>query len=218
MNRSPLHWLTSGISQWDPDICHKIFWNTSQGSRLYSLVTEVDQPGTCGDIWNPHSVSSIVHKWWTASLLLVWWYYSTWSFQHACQCFQSNFDVPRTPNLLKLPQTPYERTILPKLTMTRYGRNLNLKKIQLENQGWISHMGSDGPTFVPKSGYFLLICVKVCPQKLAFSWFFSQFYELASLTKCWLFQTRNPPLSLFLTFFRCCIFIILFKYYLKSRF
>ena len=30
-------------------------------------------------------------------------------------------------------------------------------------------MGIDGPTFVPKSGYFLLIWVKVCPQKLAFS-------------------------------------------------
>ena len=28
-------------------------------------------------------------------------------------------------------------------------------------------MGIDGPTFVPKSG-FLLISVKVCPQKLAF--------------------------------------------------
>ena len=35
-------------------------------------------------------------------------------------------------------------------------------------QGWISDMGIDGPTFVPKSGYFLLIWVKVCPQKLAF--------------------------------------------------
>ena len=33
-------------------------------------------------------------------------------------------------------------------------------------------MGIDGPTFVPKSGYFLLIWVKVCPQKLAFSYFF----------------------------------------------
>ena len=61
-------------------------------------------------------------------------------------------------------------------------------------------MGIDGPTFVPKSGYFLLIWVKVCPQKLAFSQFFSQFYELASLIKCWLFQTRNPPLSLLLAF------------------
>ena len=60
-------------------------------------------------------------------------YYSICSSQHACQCFQSNFDMPRTPNLFKLPQTPTERTILPKLTMTRYGRNLNLKKIQLEN-------------------------------------------------------------------------------------
>ena len=35
-------------------------------------------------------------------------------------------------------------------------------------QGWISDTGIDGPTFVPKSGYFLLIWVKVCPQKLAF--------------------------------------------------
>ena len=59
MNHSPLRWLTSGISQWDPDICHKISWKTSQASGLYSLVTEVDQPGTCGDIWNHHSVSSI---------------------------------------------------------------------------------------------------------------------------------------------------------------
>ena len=66
MNRSPLHWLTSDISQWDPDICHKISWKTSQASRLYSLVTEVDQPGICGDIWNHHSVSSIVHILWAA--------------------------------------------------------------------------------------------------------------------------------------------------------
>ena len=56
-----------------------------------------------------------------------------------------------------------------------------------EMQGWISDMGINGPTFVPKSGYCLLILVKVCPQKLAFSSFFSQFYELAFLTKCWLF-------------------------------
>ena len=39
----------------------------------------------------------------------------------------------------------------------------------LIDQGWISDMGIDGPTFVPKSGYFLPILVKVCPQKLAFS-------------------------------------------------
>ena len=64
MNHSPMRWLTSGISQWDPDICHRISWKTSQASGLYSLVTEVDQPGTCGDIWNHHSVSSIVHIYW----------------------------------------------------------------------------------------------------------------------------------------------------------
>ena len=39
----------------------------------------------------------------------------------------------------------------------------------LTGQGWISDMGINGPTFVPKSGYFLPILVKVCPQKLAFS-------------------------------------------------
>ena len=42
-------------------------------------------------------------------------------------------------------------------------------RLKLDAQGWISDMGIDGPTFVPKSGYFLLIWVKVCPQKLAFS-------------------------------------------------
>ena len=36
-------------------------------------------------------------------------------------------------------------------------------------EGWISDMRIDGPTFVPKSGYFLLIWVKVCPQKFPFS-------------------------------------------------
>ena len=59
--------------------------------------------------------------------------------------------------------------------------------ITKNNQGWISDMAIDGPTFLPKSGYFLLIWVKDCPQKLAFSSFFSQFYELAFLTKRWLF-------------------------------
>ena len=37
MNRSPLRWPTSGISQWDPDIYGKISWKTSQAPRLYSL-------------------------------------------------------------------------------------------------------------------------------------------------------------------------------------
>ena len=44
-----------------------------------------------------------------------------------------------------------------------------LKYYNHNEQGWISDMGIDGPTFVPKSGYFLPILVKVCPQKLAFS-------------------------------------------------
>ena len=58
-------------------------------------------------------------------------------------------------------------------------------------------MGIDGPTFVPKSGYILLIWVKVCPQKLA---------------------NKKSTFVLVSGFFGCCIFTILFKYYLKSRF
>ena len=77
---------------------------------------------------------------------------------------------------------------------------LRLGLLGLTNQGWISDIRINGPTFVPKSGYFLLIWVKVCPQMLAFSQFFSQFYMLAFLTKCWLFQTKNPPMYLFLAF------------------
>ena len=79
-------------------------------------------------------------------------------------------------------------------------------------------MGIDGPTFVPKSGYFLLIWVKVCPQKLAFSLFFSQFYELAFLTKSQPLSNKKSTFVLVFGFFGCCILTILFKYYLKSRF
>ena len=53
-------------------------------------------------------------------------------------------------------------------------------------QGWISDRENNGLTFVPKRGYFLLICLN----------FLSCFFS-----KCWLFQTRNPPLSLFLAVF-----------------
>ena len=49
------------------------------------------------------------------------------------------------------------------------GLILEINNLQQGGQGWISDMGIDGPTFVPKSGYFLLILVKVCPQNLAFS-------------------------------------------------
>ena len=69
MNRSPSPSQIYGISQWYPDICHKISWKTSQASRLYSLVTEVDQPGTCNDIWNHYSVNSILHILWAAKCI-----------------------------------------------------------------------------------------------------------------------------------------------------
>ena len=78
-------------------------------------------------------------------------------------------------------------------------------------------MGIDGPTFVPKSGYFLLIWVKVCPQKLAFSKFLANFMS-------WLFDkmlalsNKKSTFVLVSGFFGCCIFTIWFKYYLKSHF
>ena len=72
-------------------------------------------------------------------------------------------------------------------------------------------MGIDGPTFVPKSGYFLLIWVKVCPQKLAFSYFLANFTS-------WLFSIKKSTFVLVSGFYGCFIFTILFKYYLKSRF
>ena len=78
-------------------------------------------------------------------------------------------------------------------------------------------MGIDGPTFVPKSGYFLLIWVKVCPQKLAFLNFLANFTS-------WLFDNmlalsnKKSTFVLVSGFFGCCIFTIVFKYYLKSRF
>ena len=84
-------------------------------------------------------------------------------------------------------------------------------------QGWISDMGIDYPTFVPKSGYFLQIWVKVCPQ----SWLFLNF--LANFTS-WLFDemlalsNKKSTFVLVSGFLGCCIMTILFKYYLKSRF
>ena len=79
MNRSPLRWLTSGISQWDPDICHKISWKTSQASRLYSLLTESINHAlvvifeiiivwtascTSNELWNIHTIRRA--KWYVA--------------------------------------------------------------------------------------------------------------------------------------------------------
>ena len=79
-------------------------------------------------------------------------------------------------------------------------------------------MGIDGPTFVPKSGYFLLIWVKVCPQKLAFLNFFSQFYELVFFGKMLALSNKKSTFVLVSDFSGCCIFTLSFKYYLKGRF
>ena len=76
-------------------------------------------------------------------------------------------------------------------------------------------MGIDGPTFVPKRDQFLLIQVKVCLNKLAFSSFLSQFYELDFFDKI---SNKKSTFVLVSGFFGCCIFTVLFKYYLKGRF
>ena len=79
-------------------------------------------------------------------------------------------------------------------------------------------MGIDGPTFVPKSGYFLLIRVKVCLKMSSFSYFLSQFYELAFLTKRLALSNKKSTFVLVSGFFTCCIFTILFTCYLKGSF
>ena len=73
-------------------------------------------------------------------------------------------------------------------------------------------MGINGPIFVPKSGYFSLIWVKVCPQNLAFSLFFGQFFN-----KMLALSNKKSTFVLVSGYFGCCIFTILFKYYLKGR-
>ena len=44
----------------------------------------------------------------------------------------------------------------------------NLQQLFWSSQGWISDMWIDGPNFVPKSGYFLLILVKGLSSKVGF--------------------------------------------------
>ena len=53
-------------------------------------------------------------------------------------------------------------------------------------------MKIDCPTFVPKSGCFYQISVKVSPKQLPFPFFSRQFYDFAFLLKFLLFQPRSP--------------------------
>ena len=55
------------------------------------------------------------------------------------------------------------------------------------------------PPLSQKWLFFTNLCQGLS-SKVGFFLNFSQFYKLAFLTKCWLFQTRNPPLSLLLAF------------------
>ena len=79
-------------------------------------------------------------------------------------------------------------------------------------------MGIDGPTFVPKSGYFLPILVKVCPQKLAFFKIFWPILRAGFFDKMLALSNKKSTFVLIFGFFGCCIFTILLKNYLKCRF
>ena len=61
-------------------------------------------------------------------------------------------------------------------------------------------MGINGPTFVPKVANFYQFRSRFV-SKVGFSLIFEPIlYELAFFKRCWLVQTRNRPLSLFLAF------------------
>ena len=78
-------------------------------------------------------------------------------------------------------------------------------------------MGIDGPTFVPKVDNFTNLGQGLS-QKLAFSEFFSQFYDLNFLTKFLPLSNKESTFALVFSFFDCCIFTILLKYYSKFSF
>ena len=77
-------------------------------------------------------------------------------------------------------------------------------------KGWISDMEIDVPTFVSKSGHFLLIWVKVCLKKLAFSYSLSQFFWDG-------FQNKMIHFCPWFGFFGCCFLKVLPKNYLKGN-
>ena len=60
--------------------------------------------------------------------------------------------------------------------------------------------GSMVPPLSQKVAIFYQFWSRFVLKSWLFLNFLANFYELALLTKCWLFQTRNPPLSLFLAF------------------
>ena len=75
----------------------------------------------------------------------------------------------------------------------------NLSRYGLVSQGQISDvMMIADPTFAEKVANFTN-SGQGLSQKVGFFFIFEPVL-LAFLTKCWLFQTRNPPLSLFLAF------------------
>ena len=78
-------------------------------------------------------------------------------------------------------------------------------------------MGIDGPTFVPKSGYFYQLLSRFVLK----SWLFLNFlanFKSGFFDKMLALSNKKSTFVLVSCFFGCFIFTILFKYYLKSRF
>ena len=59
-------------------------------------------------------------------------------------------------------------------------------------------MGTNGPTLCPKKWLIFTNLGQGLSQKVGFFLLFEPILQAWFLTKCWLFQTRSPPLSLFL--------------------
>ena len=70
--------------------------------------------------------------------------------------------------ITRIKDVKYKSDISSELRRVHNKRSGTLSVLCIAGQGWISDMEIDGPTFVPNNGYFLLIWVKVCLEKLAF--------------------------------------------------
>ena len=82
------------------------------------------------------------------------------------------------------------------------GSHKNVSQIlaTFDFQGWKSDMGIDGHTFVPKKWLIFTSLGQGLSQKVGLFLIFDPILQAGFLTKCWFFQSRNPPSSLFLAF------------------
>ena len=102
------------------------------------------------------------------------------------------------------------------VSLRMYAQNKENQVDPQEVQGWISDMGIDGPTFVPKSGYFLPILG--LSSKVGFFLIFWPILRAGFFDKMLALSNKKSTFVLISGFFGFCIFTILLKNYLKCRF